>query len=106
MVLTNGKSDVELSTAGQVRADDLETIKALLLLGEGIAWLPDFLAEEAARAGKLVPVLSQWQPKDRGAFYFVYVGRKYGLPKVQAFIQTAVDLRHQDDRAVAGPLAS
>jgi DNA-binding transcriptional LysR family regulator len=100
VVLTNGKSEVEIPATGRIRADDLETIKALLLSGEGIAWLPDFLAEEAAEAGTLVPVLSQWRPKERGAFYFVYVGRKYGLPKVQAFIQTALELaqhgRHAD----------
>lgn len=99
IVLTNGKSDVEVSTAGRIRADDFETMKALLLLGEGIAWLPDFLAEESAAAGALVPVLPQWQPKERGAFYFLYVGRKYGLPKVQAFIQTALELAPQSARA-------
>lgn len=92
MVLTNGKSDAEVSLTGRVRADDFETIRALLLLGAGIAWLPDFLAEESAQAATLVPVLPQWRPKDRGAFYFVYAGRKYGLPKVQAFIQTALEL--------------
>ena len=91
VVLTNGKSDVEVTLAGQIRADDFETIKGLVLLGEGIAWLPDFLAEDAARAGTLVPAVSQWRPKERGAFYFVYVGRKYGLPKVQAFIETALE---------------
>lgn len=92
IALTNGKSDVEVSTAGRVRADDFETIKALLLLGEGVAWLPDFLVDETAAGGALVPVLSQWRPKERGVFYFVYVGRQYGLPKVQAFIQTALEL--------------
>lgn len=90
IVLTNGKADVEVSITGRIRADDFETIKALLLLGEGIAWLPDFLAAEAAQAGALVPVLPQWVPKEQGAFYFVYVGRKYGLPKVRAFIETAL----------------
>lgn len=92
IVLTNGKADVEVSITGRIRADDFETIKALLLLGEGIAWLPDFLAAEAAQAGLLVPVLPQWVPKEQGAFYFVYVGRKYGLPKVQAFIETALQV--------------
>jgi DNA-binding transcriptional LysR family regulator len=92
VVLTNGKSDVEVSTAGQIRADDLETVKALVLLGEGVAWLPGFLADEAAQAGTLVPVLSEWRPKERGAFYFVYASRKYGQPKVQTFIQTALGL--------------
>ncbi|MGH8297710.1 MAG: LysR family transcriptional regulator [Steroidobacteraceae bacterium] len=92
VVLTNGKSELEVSTAGRIRADDFETIKALLLSGAGIARLPDFVAEEAAAAGTLVPVLPQWRPKEWGAFYFVYVGRRYGLPKVQAFIQTALEL--------------
>lgn len=101
IVLTDGRSDVEVALTGRIRADDFETIKALLLLEAGIAWLPDFLAEDALRAGALVPVLPQWRPKDRGAFYFVYVGRKYGLPKVQAFIQTALELIQRDGRAVS-----
>ena len=92
VVLTNGKSDIEVAATGRIRADDFETIKALLLTGEGIGWLPDFVAEDAAAAGTLVPVLSQWRPKERGVFYFVYVGRKYGLPKVAAFIETALEL--------------
>lgn len=92
VVLTNGKADVEVAINGSVRADDLETIKALLLLDAGIGWLPDFHAEEAARAGTLVQVLPRWRPRERAACYFVYLGRKYGLPKVQAFIQTALEL--------------
>jgi DNA-binding transcriptional LysR family regulator len=91
-VLTNGKSDVEVTINGHIRADDLETIKTLLLLEEGIGWLPDFLAAEAVQAGRLVPVLPHWRVKERAAVYFVYLGRRYGLPKVQAFIQTALEL--------------
>jgi DNA-binding transcriptional LysR family regulator len=90
-VFTNGKSDVEVALNGRIRADDLETIKALLLLGQGIGWLPDFLAENGAQAGRLVPVLPQWRPKERAATYFVYAGRKYGLPKVRTFIETALE---------------
>jgi DNA-binding transcriptional LysR family regulator len=92
VVLTNGNQDVAVATGGRIRADDFETIRALLALGAGIAWLPDFLAEEDAAAGTLVPVLPQWRPKERGAFYFTYPGRKYGLPKVEAFIQTALEV--------------
>lgn len=92
LILTNGQSDFEVDTAGPVRADDFETIRALLLSEDGIGWMPNFLAEEAEQAGALVPVLPQWRPKERGAFYFVYVGRKYNLPKVQAFIQLALEL--------------
>jgi DNA-binding transcriptional LysR family regulator len=73
----------------------LETIKALILLGEGIAWLPDFVTADAAAAGKLVRVLPHLWPKKHqalGVCYFVYAGRQYALPKVESFIQTALEL--------------
>ena len=94
VILTNGKSDFELQLNGRVDADDLEVITALIVLGEGIAWLPDFLVEDAVEAGKLVPVLSQWRPKKQQlwTYYFVYAGRRYALPKVEGFIQTALEL--------------
>lgn len=90
--LTNGKSDFELPVAGRVVADDLETIKALIILGRGVGWLPEFLAADAVAAGTLVPVLPQWKSKTGATFYFVYAGRKYVVPKVQAFIQTAMEM--------------
>jgi DNA-binding transcriptional LysR family regulator len=73
VMLTNGKSDFEVRRSGRVHADDLETIKALIELGDGIAWLPDFLTADAAKAGKLVQVLPQWRPKQQqlGTCYFV-----------------------------------
>ena len=94
VLLTNGKSDFELQLNGRVHADDLEVITALIVLGEGIAWLPDFLVRDAVEAGKLVRVLSQWRPKKQQlwTYYFVYAGRRYALPKVEGFIQTALEL--------------
>jgi DNA-binding transcriptional LysR family regulator len=73
---------------------DLEVIKALIVLGAGIAWLPDFLVRDEVEAGTLAPVLSQWRPKKEQlwTYYFVYAGRRYALPKVEGFIQTALEL--------------
>ena len=90
--LTDGKSQVDVPVISRILADDLETIKALTILGEGISWLPDFLSADAVEAGTLVPVLPQWKSKGAGAFYFVYPSRKYASPKVQAFIQTALEV--------------
>lgn len=90
--LTNGKSEVDVPIVGRIVADDLEAIKALAVLGEGIAWLPDFLAADAVEAGSLVPVLPHWKSQTIGDVYFVYAGRKYASPKVQAFIQVALDI--------------
>jgi len=94
VMLTNGKSDFELQLNGRVGSDDLEVITELIALGEGIAWLPDFLVKDAVEAGKLVRVLSHWRPKTEQlwTYYFVYAGRRYALPKVEAFVQTALEL--------------
>ena len=94
VILTNGKSDFELQLSGRVVSDDLEVITALVVLGEGIAWLPDFLVEDAVEAGTLVRVLSNWRPKKEQlwTYYFVYAGRRYGLPKVEGFIKSALEL--------------
>jgi DNA-binding transcriptional LysR family regulator len=93
VLLTNGKSDFKVQMNGRVQADDGEIMKALVVLGEGIAWLPDYLTADAAKAGKLVQVLSHWRPKQqqRGTLYFVYAGRRYASPKVEAFIQIALE---------------
>lgn len=86
-------ADFEVALNGRAHADDLEVITALILQDEGIAWLPDFLAGDAAKAGKLVPVLPQWRPKKHKLwkYYIVYAGRRYALPKVEAFVQTALE---------------
>lgn len=98
MRLVKGKSEVEVPVISRVIADDLETIKALLLLGEGIGWLPDFLAADAMAAGALVPLLPEWEFQSTSAFYFVYAGHKYASPKVQAFIETALDVMSLERR--------
>ena len=90
--LANGKSEVQVPMVGRIVADDLEAIKALAILGEGIAWLPDFLAADAVEAGTLVSVLPNWKSKTMGNIHFVYPGRQYTSPKVQAFIQVALDV--------------
>jgi DNA-binding transcriptional LysR family regulator len=92
VMLTNGRSDFELQLNGRIYVDDLEVIAALIVEGEGIAWLPDFLVRDGVEMGKLVPVLSQWRPKkhQNWTYYFVYAGRRYTLPKVESFIQTAL----------------
>jgi len=40
----------------------------------------------------LVSVLPNWKSKEMGNIYFVYAGRQYTSPKVQAFIQVALDV--------------
>ena len=88
--VAQGKTVVRVPVTGRTRVDDLETVQALVLLGEGIGWLPDFLAADAAGRGLLVPALPGWRPRVSGYVHFLYPGGKFALPKVRAFIDTAV----------------
>lgn len=90
VLLLKGNAEVKAPTHARAVADDFEAIKAMLILDEGIGLLPDFLAADAASSGKLVPVLVKWKLKPTGGFSFLYPGRKYASPKVQAFIDTAL----------------
>lgn len=94
--LIDGKSQFSLPLKPRIWADDFETIKSLLLLKEGIGWLPEFLASREAKNKDLVPVLPQWQAKSAGAFSFVYPGHKYSSPKVKAFMDLALKIAKPD----------
>ncbi len=81
---------VRLNIPGRVRADDFETVKALILQGNSMGWLPDFLAAPAVRQKLLAPVLPGWEVAALGEVYFVYPGQKYQPAKVREFIDVAL----------------
>lgn len=90
--IINGKAHAKIMGSTRVAADDLETVKALAILGVGIAWLPRFLVARECAAGELIEVLPTWRMKTARAFFFVYPGQKYTSPKLRAFIETAIEL--------------
>ena len=53
---------VTVPVAGPFAANNSEALREAALAGLGIALLPDFSAQAALRAGKLVRVLPGWQP--------------------------------------------
>jgi DNA-binding transcriptional LysR family regulator len=92
LTMTNRKNEADVASTGRVVTDDFEVIKAMLTLGEGIGWLPDYFAADAREAGRLVRVLPSWHARAVGGFSFVYPGNRYTSPKVQAFIETALEV--------------
>ena len=53
---------VTVPVSGCFAANNSEALREAALAGLGIALLPDFSAQAALRAGKLVAVLPQWEP--------------------------------------------
>ncbi|MEK2644499.1 LysR family transcriptional regulator [Bdellovibrio sp. BCCA] len=73
----------------RIVVDDMESTKAFVMQGDGIGLIPQFLCEEEARQGKLIPVLPQWTWGSL-SLSFVYPAQRFVAPKVQSFIECAL----------------
>ncbi|OOG56832.1 LysR family transcriptional regulator [Rhodanobacter sp. C03] len=66
------------------QANNAAAVHAMVLAGAGVAVLPDYLAEEDIRAGRLVVLLAQYRLPE-GGIHAVYPGRQPPA-KVRSFI--------------------
>lgn len=71
------------------RTNDVAIQRDLAERGHGIALLPDLVAEEALRAGRLVPVLAD-EVGSAATFAAVYRDRRWRKPVVRAFVDHCV----------------
>ncbi|MGY0799601.1 LysR substrate-binding domain-containing protein [Lysobacter sp. A286] len=58
--LTRGKEMQRVRTRGSVMADNGDFLAEMALAGLGVVLLPDFIAQDAVDAGRLVRVLEDW----------------------------------------------
>jgi DNA-binding transcriptional LysR family regulator len=89
--LSNGRERAQVALAGRITADDFETLRALAVLGWGIALLPSFLCVEEAKERKLVAVLPDWRGESV-TISIVYPAQRFVSPKIRAFITAAEEL--------------
>jgi DNA-binding transcriptional LysR family regulator len=91
---------VTVPVAGPFAANNSEALREAALAGLGIALLPDFSAQAALRAGKLVTVLPGWRPE--GSFGAqLYAIRPYS-PYVPRAVQALVGHLREGLRAGFG----
>ena len=88
LMMSSAGESFELVPSGRIRADDMQTLRALALRGAGIALLPDF----PGGSGDLVRVLDGFGTQS-GALHFVFPGGKFTPTTVRAFIDLAVEMR-------------
>ncbi|HUB47461.1 MAG TPA: LysR family transcriptional regulator [Acetobacteraceae bacterium] len=81
---------MEVAVRGRLRANDSEALLDVALAGLGIALLPTWLTGEAIMAGRLIPLLADWEgliaPGPQRAIWCVYPPKKVVAPKVRAFL--------------------
>ena len=87
---------LDMPVAGTVRAGDGETLRRLVLGGIGLGRLSRYHVQADLDAGRLVPVLEEFNPQDLEPIHAVYLGKGGRLPaRVRAvldFLSERVDL--------------
>lgn len=72
---------------GRVHASDGEALRQLALRGNGLARLAVCTVRDDIAAGRLIPVLENFNPGDREAFHAIHVGQGGPLPsRVRALL--------------------
>lgn len=90
------RGEVAIDVRGALRfesgltVNSSESLRVAALAGMGIAVLPTYAIGPDLRAGRLVPLLTEWQPRgglaDADTLYAVYLPSRYPSPKVRALI--------------------
>jgi DNA-binding transcriptional LysR family regulator len=71
---------IDVPVAGSVRAGDGETLRRLVLEGVGLGRLSLYHIQPDIDAGRLVPVLEEFNPRDMTPVHAVYLGKPGRLP--------------------------
>ncbi|MEJ8809598.1 LysR family transcriptional regulator [Variovorax ureilyticus] len=82
---------IEMPAAGNVRAADGETLRVLVVEGLGLARLSRYHVQGDIDAGRLVPVMEEFNPGDVAPIHAVYLGKAGRLPaRVRAVLDFLV----------------
>ncbi|NWB29208.1 LysR family transcriptional regulator [Pseudomonas gingeri] len=87
--LSNGKETQRVTVTGPLHANNGDLLAQAAEAGMGIALLPDFIVEDALAAGRLVPVLCEWQAPPI-SINAVYASARRVPQKTRAFIDFLV----------------
>jgi len=91
----SGNKAVEAIVSGPFIANDFPTLLGAAIRGVGLAQVPGPIAAQAAKSGKLVPLLEPFAPMTPGMFLY-YPRHRQMPPKLRAFID---HLKAQQDTA-------
>lgn len=83
--MTRGDERAEVPVAPRLALNDGWALRLAALQGAGIAQLPGFLVGHDLRAGRLVPVLTEWRAGDV-PIHAVYPDNRLNAGRVKAFV--------------------
>ncbi|WP_162846135.1 LysR family transcriptional regulator [Seongchinamella sediminis] len=72
-----------VNVSGNLKLNDIQVMKALVLAGSGVAVLPRFLIHQELAAGTLQRLLPQWQMPNAPEVHLLYHHRRWRSPALQ-----------------------
>lgn len=103
-LLVDGRP-LEMPVMGTVRAGDGETLRRLVLEGVGLGRLSLYHIQPDIEAGRLVPVMEEFNPRDTVPVHAVYLGKAGRLPaRIRALLDyLAARLADNKPQWASGP---
>lgn len=89
--LSNGRKKEVVHPLGRLRVTNSEALLPVLLAGQAVAALPEFIAAEYLRDGRLLPLLPDWK-QSAGGLYFVTPTTQNRPAKVQAVASYFIEM--------------
>lgn len=86
-----GDERARIAVKGSVQSDAAEMLHELALSGAGITLMPGDLIAKDIRAGRLVPLLADWEVETGVQLYAVFLPARSIPPKIRAFVDHLVE---------------
>ena len=86
-----GDERVEVPVSGSLQSNTAEALHDLVIAGHGLTLLPGYMAGKDIQAGKLRPLLADWEIESGSNLYVVYLPTRYLAPKVRVFVDFLVE---------------
>lgn len=86
--LVGNKEKKTIKITKKTLINDLNLIKNLTCMGQGVSLMPTFLCYNEVKTGRLIRILPNWRTELRPV-HFVYPSQKFVSPKIRGFIEVA-----------------
>jgi DNA-binding transcriptional LysR family regulator len=84
------EGSITIDVKGRVRVDSAQALRRAAVAGMGIVMLPIVLLQEEIEAGRLVPILTQYELPSR-PLHVVYLPDRRISPKVRSFVEFMIE---------------
>lgn len=88
--LVGPKGSFNAALTSKIIVNDLDAVKDLVLMNEGIGFMQSFFCGPEIKSGKLVRLLPEWR-SEQTPVHFVYPAQRFVSPKLKAFMEMALE---------------